>query len=135
MKLFCDKSVELALALVRYGSVFAVAALTACGGGGGGPSGSLLSLVADVGLPGGSTRFDYQEIDPAKGQLVVAHMGMPEYGEFLELAAAYPGVRLDTTMTFTDFTEGLAPFPAGAAVDAVRVVPLLLWSGGGRGAT
>src|SRR5437762_2547656 len=33
-----------------------------------------LSLVADVGLPGGATRFDYQEIDPVGGQLVVAHM-------------------------------------------------------------
>jgi DNA-binding beta-propeller fold protein YncE len=30
--------------------------------------------VADVALPGGSTRFDYQEIDPANGQLVIAHM-------------------------------------------------------------
>jgi YVTN family beta-propeller protein len=33
-----------------------------------------LSLGADVELPGGSTRFDYQEIDPARGHLVVAHM-------------------------------------------------------------
>jgi YVTN family beta-propeller protein len=33
-----------------------------------------LALVADVPLPGGSTRFDYQEIDPAHGHLVVAHM-------------------------------------------------------------
>ncbi|MBL1289195.1 amidohydrolase [Streptomyces sp. For3] len=46
-------------------------------------------------------------------KLVVAHMGMPEYAEFLELAAAYPGVRLDTTMAFTDFTESFTPFPAG----------------------
>jgi DNA-binding beta-propeller fold protein YncE len=33
-----------------------------------------LSLVGDVGIPGGSTRFDYQEIDSAHGHLVVAHM-------------------------------------------------------------
>jgi YVTN family beta-propeller protein len=33
-----------------------------------------LVLVADVALPGGSTRFDYQEIDPAQNHLVVAHM-------------------------------------------------------------
>ncbi|MFJ8863584.1 amidohydrolase family protein [Streptomyces sp. NPDC102451] len=46
-------------------------------------------------------------------KLVVAHMGMPEYAEFLALAAAYPGVRLDTTMAFTDFAEGFTPFPAG----------------------
>ncbi|GAA2957274.1 amidohydrolase family protein [Kitasatospora cinereorecta] len=44
-------------------------------------------------------------------RLVVAHMGMPEYAEFLALAAAYPEVRLDTTMAFTDFTEDLTPFP------------------------
>lgn len=44
-------------------------------------------------------------------KLVVAHMGMPEYGDFLTLAEAYPGVRLDTTMAFTDFTEGFTPFP------------------------
>jgi YVTN family beta-propeller protein len=33
-----------------------------------------LTLVADVDLPGGATRFDYQEIDPAHGHLIVAHM-------------------------------------------------------------
>ncbi|MEU2246104.1 amidohydrolase family protein [Streptomyces sp. NPDC019224] len=43
--------------------------------------------------------------------LIVAHMGMPEYPEFLSLAETYPEVRLDTTMAFTDFTEGFTPFP------------------------
>lgn len=43
---------------------------------------------------------------------IVAHLGAPEYGEFLDLADRYPGVHLDTTMTFTDFMEQLAPFPA-----------------------
>jgi len=38
------------------------------------PTGTLLSLVADVPLPGSPNRFDYQEIDSANGQLVVAHM-------------------------------------------------------------
>ena len=33
-----------------------------------------LSLVADVALPGRAVRFDYQEIDAARGQLVLAHM-------------------------------------------------------------
>lgn len=42
---------------------------------------------------------------------VVAHLGMPEYTAFLDLAERYPGVRLDTTMAFTDFTEAQAPFP------------------------
>ncbi|MTV27004.1 amidohydrolase [Nitriliruptoraceae bacterium ZYF776] len=43
--------------------------------------------------------------------LIVAHLGMPEHAAFLDLADRYPSVALDTTMTFTDFTEGLAPFP------------------------
>ncbi|WP_405017191.1 amidohydrolase [Kitasatospora sp. NBC_00070] len=44
-------------------------------------------------------------------RLVVAHLGLPEYREFLDLAERYPEVRLDTTMAFTDFTEELSPFP------------------------
>jgi DNA-binding beta-propeller fold protein YncE len=43
-------------------------------GAGAGPSGDLLAFVADVPLPGAATRFDYQEVDPSGGQLVVAHM-------------------------------------------------------------
>ncbi|MFJ1756191.1 amidohydrolase family protein [Kitasatospora sp. NPDC088134] len=43
--------------------------------------------------------------------LVVAHLGMPEYREFLDLAERYERVHLDTTMAFTDFTEDLLPFP------------------------
>ncbi|MEU4088656.1 amidohydrolase family protein [Streptomyces aureus] len=46
-------------------------------------------------------------------RLVFAHMGMPEYEDFLALAGRYEGVRLDTTMAFTDFSERLAPFPPG----------------------
>ncbi|MFE3068915.1 amidohydrolase family protein [Streptomyces sp. NPDC059247] len=46
-------------------------------------------------------------------RVVVAHMGMPEYGDFLDLAQRYEGVLLDTTMAFTDFSERLAPFPEG----------------------
>ncbi len=43
--------------------------------------------------------------------LVVAHLGMPDYADFLTLAGRHPGVRLDTTMAFTDFTEARAPLP------------------------
>ncbi len=43
--------------------------------------------------------------------LVVAHMGLPDYGAFLDLAEAYPRVHLDTTMAFTRFSEEHAPFP------------------------
>ncbi len=38
-------------------------------------------------------------------QLVIAHLGMPEYRDFLELAERYERVHLDTTMFATDFTE------------------------------
>jgi DNA-binding beta-propeller fold protein YncE len=41
----------------------------ACSGGKG-----TLQLVADVGLPGNPTRFDYQDIDTSLGHLIIAHM-------------------------------------------------------------
>ncbi|MFF0451133.1 amidohydrolase family protein [Streptomyces sp. NPDC004609] len=44
-------------------------------------------------------------------RIVLAHMGLPEYSDFLDLAGRYEGVRLDTTMAFTDFSERFAPFP------------------------
>ncbi|MDC2957498.1 amidohydrolase family protein [Streptomyces gilvifuscus] len=47
-------------------------------------------------------------------RLLIAHMGMPEYEDFLGLAERYGEVRLDTTMAFTDFAEQLAPFPRRA---------------------
>jgi uncharacterized protein len=43
---------------------------------------------------------------------IIAHLGAPEYGEFLDLAERHPGVHLDTTMAFTAFMERIAPFPA-----------------------
>ena len=42
---------------------------------------------------------------------VIAHLGMPDYADFLDLAERYDRVHLDTTMAFTDFTEQRAPFP------------------------
>jgi predicted TIM-barrel fold metal-dependent hydrolase len=42
---------------------------------------------------------------------IVAHAGLPEYAEFLDLADRFPRVRLDTTMAFTDFVERMAPYP------------------------
>lgn len=46
------------------------------GEGGGGRAATALPLVrvADVPLPGNSVRFDYQDIDPEHGNLVIAHM-------------------------------------------------------------
>ncbi|MET9807221.1 amidohydrolase family protein [Streptomyces halstedii] len=83
-------------------------------------------LLADAGIPvvthcgSGPAPGKYTGPEPIgrllsrhpRLRLVVAHMGMPEYAEFLALAAAYPEVRLDTTMAFTDFTEEFTPFPA-----------------------
>lgn len=43
--------------------------------------------------------------------LIAAHMGMPEYDEFMDLADDFENVHLDTTMVFTPFTEQLMPFP------------------------
>lgn len=46
--------------------------------------------------------------------LIIAHMGMPEYEDFLDLAERHDQVRLDTTMVFTDFAEEFMPFPRRA---------------------
>lgn len=42
---------------------------------------------------------------------IIAHMGAPEYDEFLALAGDFDRVHLDTTMAFTEFFEAMAPFP------------------------
>jgi DNA-binding beta-propeller fold protein YncE len=39
-----------------------------------GLSGELLKKVADIPLPGGTTRFDYQSLDPNAGRLYFLHM-------------------------------------------------------------
>jgi len=41
--------------------------------------------------------------------LIIAHMGMPEIAEFLDLADRYANVRLDTTMAFVDFWGAAVP--------------------------
>ena len=43
--------------------------------------------------------------------LVVAHLGLPDYADFLDLADKHAQVHLDTTMVFTEFTEQSSPFP------------------------
>lgn len=45
-------------------------------------------------------------------KLIIAHLGMPEYSEFLDLCERFDGVHLDTTMAFTPFIEETMPFPA-----------------------
>ena len=44
-------------------------------------------------------------------RLLVAHLGTPEYEEFVSLAERHASVGLDTTMVGTDFTEARAPVP------------------------
>lgn len=46
--------------------------------------------------------------------LVIAHMGSPEYREFIELALRYQRVHLDTTLAFTNYVEAVGPFPRDA---------------------
>jgi DNA-binding beta-propeller fold protein YncE len=43
-----------------------------------GAEGAPLAALGDVGLPGHATRFDYQDVDAARGHLVIAHMGDSE---------------------------------------------------------
>lgn len=43
--------------------------------------------------------------------LIIAHLGMPEYVEFLDICETHRNVHLDTTMAFTGFVEEQMPFP------------------------
>ena len=85
-------------------------------------------LLADAGVPvvihvgsGPVPRAGFTGPDKLQGVLrrhpqltaVVAHLGAPEYRDFLTLAETYPRVHLDTTMAFTAFFEEVAPFPVG----------------------
>ena len=45
---------------------------------------------------------------------IVAHMGAPDYEEFLRLAEQHERVALDTTMVFTEWFDQFGPFPASA---------------------
>lgn len=47
--------------------------------------------------------------------LILAHLGMPEYDEFMDLAEAHANVWLDTTMVFVDFFD---PLPDAVAARA-----------------
>ncbi|MGW7242720.1 amidohydrolase family protein [Streptomyces sp. NPDC054804] len=85
-------------------------------------------LLAEAGIPvvihcgSGPTPGEHTGPEPIERvlarhpglRLIVAHMGMAEYEDFLGLAERFEEVRLDTTMAFTDFTERFMPFPRGA---------------------
>lgn len=53
----------------------AAAVLQGCGPHGGGGRALPLRLVRDVRLPGGTSRFDYQDVDAGRRLLFVAHLG------------------------------------------------------------
>jgi YVTN family beta-propeller protein len=69
---------------------------------------SFLKTVADVPLPGGTTRFDYQSLDPSTGRLYLSHMGDGSVVVF------------DTTTN-----KVLANVPGFPTVTGVLVVPAL----------
>lgn len=52
--------------------------------------------------------------------LVIAHLGMPEYREFLDLAEQHDNVRLDTTMAFVDFWDDPVPDGIGERLLALQ---------------
>ena len=58
--------------------------------------------------------------------VVVAHMGAPEYAEFLALAEGHERVCLDTTMVFTDFFDAEAPYPPELRTRLVDLQPKVL---------
>lgn len=61
------------------------------------PADKMLTLVADVPLPGPAVRFDYQSFDPASGRLYIAHMNADQLVVFdttkREIVAALDGFK------------------------------------------
>ena len=80
--------------MTRLAPLALTAALAGCGAARAGGGADLLTLVADAPLPGGATRLDYQEIDPGKGLLVIAHMN-DDAVDILDLADGKLRARLE----------------------------------------
>ena len=59
-------------------------------------------------------------------RVIIAHMGAPEYAEFLALAEAYENTMLDTTMVFTDFFSAAGAYPAALLPRLVDLQPKIL---------
>ena len=97
-------------------------------------------LLEDAGTPvvvhagSGPVGNEYTGPDPLRRVLtrfprlaiVVAHMGAPEYAEFLALAERHERVCLDTTMVFTDFFDAEAPYPVELRARLVDLQPKVL---------
>lgn len=58
--------------------------------------------------------------------LVIAHMGAPEYEDFLVLAERHENVHLDTTMVFTEFFDQEAAYPSALLPRLVDLQPKVL---------
>lgn len=84
-------------------------------------------LIAEAGIPvvmhcgNGPHKGEFTGPDPIfelverypELVLVIAHMGLPDYQQFAELASRAPNVYLDTTMVGTDYMQQIAPLPTG----------------------
>lgn len=57
---------------------------------------------------------------------VIAHLGAPEYAEFLALAEQFERVCLDTTMVFTGFFDRDAPYPPELVPRLAELQPKVL---------
>jgi predicted TIM-barrel fold metal-dependent hydrolase len=98
-------------------------------------------MLSDVGVPvvahvgGGPTKGAFTGPGPFGEVLerhprltaVIAHMGMPEYDEFLGFAERYPNVYLDTTMCFVDFGANGAQLGAVLAPWLAALQPKILF--------
>jgi uncharacterized protein len=83
------------------------------------------ATIADAGVPvvihagGGPVGNEHTGPAPVRSLMrrhpaltaVIAHLGAPEYADFLAIAEKFERVHLDTTMAFTGFFEEMAPYP------------------------
>jgi DNA-binding beta-propeller fold protein YncE len=89
------------------------------------PAGDLpLQEVADVALPGGSSRFDYQVVDPPRRRLFIAHLGA---GQLIAFDLSHR--RVSGTVGGLPGVRGVAVAPGlgrvyAAATDAHQLVTL-----------
>ncbi len=97
-------------------------------------------ILEDAGTPivvhagSGPVGNQYTGPDPLRDVLrrfprlavVIAHMGAPEYADFLALAEAHERVCLDTKMVFTDFFDVEAAYPADLVPRLVDLQPKVL---------
>jgi YVTN family beta-propeller protein len=97
----------------------------------------VLKAVADVPLPGGATRFDYQSFDPQSGRLYISHMGDGRLVVFdtkaQKVAADLDGFRSVTGVLFVPDLNRVYASAAGShevvVVDAANLKVLARISG------